>query len=539
MNSFDDKRAPADRFDGRFETYEPPVSPTPSPRPSSAQAPTEPQKPVSSRTGLSETLLAWGMLLVSLFFVEMRAFSEHPLGVLLAMLAISLVGWIYLRKSGIRRSRQSLLGGVLFLLLTLSFFTNGNAGLRGWILFLLLLSIPFRALDAAGLAEQGLFSLRVFWHALRSLILLPFRGVARFFSSLFKWDTPSSQKTGRAILWGLLGLVTALIPTAIIVLLLSYDKLFTDMLGQIFSFRRFGRTLLSLILAPALAMLLFSALHTAKRAAKREIPLPDRSPSVGFLPCALLCGAVTPILLVYILFFISQMPYYLSAFTGVLPEGLTFADYAKDGFFQLCAVSAINALLLLGFSLFMQKGGAARNILKTIYSSILSLLTLVLIATALSKMALYIRSYGLTQKRVYASWLMLLLAALFVAALIRQFVRRFPLAPVLAVTILVFLLVIALLNVDGLIATYNVNAYLSGALPEVDVAMLRDEIGISAAPALVKLEQSLSAIPAPSAEQSLLLSSVRNTLDGMRKTLSETSFFGLSLPTILAKIAVG
>ena len=75
------------------------------------------------------------------------------------------------------------------------------------------------------------------------------------------------------------------------------------------------------------------------------------------LPRALLCAAVTPILAVYVIFFISQWSYYVSAFTNVLPADLTYAAYAREGFFQLCGVSALNAAMLLLFNLLIRKNG--------------------------------------------------------------------------------------------------------------------------------------------------------------------------------------
>jgi hypothetical protein len=282
----------------------------------------------------------------------------------------------------------------------------------------------------------------------------------------------------------------------------------------------------------AVATIIFGSLYGTKARADRKADIGCESFKIdlGILPRALLCAAVTPILAVYVLFFISQWSYYVSAFTGVLPEGLTFANYARSGFFQLCAVSGINAILLLLFNILIKKTDKKRDPLRSIYSAVISLFTLVLIATALSKMMLYIDSFGLTQKRVYASWLMLLLAAVFIIVLIGQLFHRIPIFSVIAVTAIIFFALIAIPNVDGMIASYNVSAYLSGDLATVDVYAAED-LGASAVPALARLREELLAAPITKDTESLLRE-INYALLRMRSEIcmSPRGLFGFNIP---------
>ena len=506
------------------------LAPTKEPKVASAKAP---------KKTLADLLFAWGSFLLFWFLMQMRAFSAHPFGVFLALLALSAAGAFYLRASHIRQSKQSLLLGILLGILAISIVTNGNPVIRGLVITFLLLSFPFRIFNAAGLADNGLFSDRLLANVLHSFDQLPLRHLKSFFASLFVWKGTASQKAGRMILWTLIGIFAALIPTLIIVALLSYDKLFTDLLERMFTFENLNlRSVFSPILAIPFAAVFFGMFYAAKRYANGEDTLRQQTLRTDFLPCALLCGAATPILAVYVIFFISQTPYYLSAFTGILPEGITYADYAKEGFFQLCAVSAINAILLVSFSVLMQRGGRVRDALKKIYASLISVMTLILIATALSKMALYISTYGLTQKRVYASWLMILMAICFIAVLIRQAVSKFPLVTVLALTVLILVLLIVLINADALIASYNVNAYLDGKLPEADVQMMQEELGISALPSLVRLRDALADLPSPTQEQTALLQSTEAAIATLEKSLPEASFFSFSVPNFRARNAL-
>ena len=49
---------------------------------------------------------------------------------------------------------------------------------------------------------------------------------------------------------------------------------------------------------------------------------------------------------VYAVFFVMQGGYIFGAFSRTLPEGMTVAQYARQGFFELCRVMALNLVLL-------------------------------------------------------------------------------------------------------------------------------------------------------------------------------------------------
>ncbi len=59
---------------------------------------------------------------------------------------------------------------------------------------------------------------------------------------------------------------------------------------------------------------------------------------------------------------VSQLAYFFSAFSGMLPEGqgFTSAAYARRGFFELTAIAAVNILLLLLVLLLAKRGPTGR-----------------------------------------------------------------------------------------------------------------------------------------------------------------------------------
>lgn len=418
-------------------------------------------------------------------------------------LILLVLGYLFCRFGGRDYPVLNLFYETLLLTATVWYF-GGRLPRRSWLLLMLGLILGLSQL----LTDNGtvqffsrffgycLWAVGVFYasdngtgrlliEGFKAAVLLPFVRLGAFFSAAFQGGK-SWIKTALLFLGGL---VAALIPVAIVGALLSYDEAFAGLLKKLFSddpLNALALRLSALIWGMALAVLAMSIVRASREHRLSGVLTQEKTKALGlrlrFLPEVMGAAMVVPLLLLYGLFFFSQLPVYTAAFTGVLPEGYTYAGYAREGFFQLCAVCAINALLCLGLSMFTKKG---RLVMKGLLL-VLCLCSLVLGATACSKMVLYIGSYGLTPKRVYASWAMVLLMGGFLLALVGAVVKKLPLVKCL--TVLFFLLFggLCLVNTDGRIADYNVTAYEQGRLPLVDMKALT-ELGDAAVPAAARL----------------------------------------------------
>ena len=115
----------------------------------------------------------------------------------------------------------------------------------------------------------------------------------------------------------------------------------------------------------------------------------------------------------YLLFMGFQAKYLFSACVGVLPESFTYAEYARQGFFELCGITAFNVILLLVMNSCARTMARENKVLSAINVAF-SMLTILLLVTAMSKMGMYIAAYGFTIKRIQASvfmiWLFLVLS---------------------------------------------------------------------------------------------------------------------------------
>ena len=139
----------------------------------------------------------------------------------------------------------------------------------------------------------------------------------------------------------------------------------------------------------------------------------SRLPKLRTVPAGIWAAALGLFSALYLVFFFVQGRYLFGAFTRTLPESFTVAEYARQGFFELCRVMAIN------FTLFWLVTRTARQEQKLIRWMAAALLvqSMLFAVIAISKLALYIDCFGLTPLRVQSTWLVCVLLLGCVCAL--------------------------------------------------------------------------------------------------------------------------
>ena len=171
------------------------------------------------------------------------------------------------------------------------------------------------------------------------------------------------------------------------------------------------------------------------------------------MPNTAVTTAILIVCAIYLLFIGLQGKYLFSAFAGIRPENFTYAEYARRGFFELCQIAALNLVLLLGANLFSRKGKESSAVLRWL-NVLLSVLTLLLILTAMSKMVLYIAAFGLTIKRVLTMVFMIWMAVVFTLVIVRQW-RTFPMVRISVITGAVLYCMLCVLPVEYMMDSYN------------------------------------------------------------------------------------
>ncbi|MGW3890934.1 DUF4153 domain-containing protein [Micromonospora chokoriensis] len=167
--------------------------------------------------------------------------------------------------------------------------------------------------------------------------------------------------------------------------------------------------------------------------------------------------------------------------------GLTYAEYARGGFWQLLAVTALTLLVIAVAARRAPKATRADRLLVRVLLGALTALSLVIVASALYRMQVYADAYGATRLRLVVATIELWLGLLFVLVGVAVVRLRADWLPRLVIgTAVLALLGLAVVNPDRLIAERNVDRYLQTG--RLDVGYLSG-LSADAVPALVRLPE--------------------------------------------------
>ena len=264
----------------------------------------------------------------------------------------------------------------------------------------------------------------------------------------------------------------------------SADAFFKDLLGDAIPFGAsdvFSHLFLAFVFAWLIGGFLWSALlwpRPTPPAARANAAIP-----FGKIEVAVVFGLLDALFLA----FVAVQFRYLFGGEGRVEASstLTYAQYARHGFFELVTVAALVApVVLAGHWLLV---GRARR-LYAVLAGLLVVLVVVVMVSAVQRMRLYTDAYGLTELRFYTmafmAWLLLVFAWLSFTVLRGQR-DRFPLGA--AVTGLAVLVALNVANPDGMIASRNLDARGDRPLDVNYVGQLSDD----AVPAILSHLQSL------------------------------------------------
>lgn len=427
---------------------------------------------------LTDSICAWVCLVLGFIFTRYVCGYAGGLWGGIFWAAVGALGAVYVRLKSLKTTPMQI---VVFMIaelfcITPIFCANGFVNtLAAMFSFALIFYL------AVSISGAALFGKHFVLDALSGVIARPFMSFThspRAALGLFKGG--KDGKGSRTAVYVLLGLLIAIPLTVVVfVLLVLSDSVFENIMDNFFSsFANISFALFwQIVFAVPVGMYLFGALFSSSKPAWTYS---EEAPVYRFLPAPIAYTAVTPICFFYLIYIITQLGYFTAAFGGELPEGYSYSEFARRGFFELCVVVVINlCVITLMQALVKRHDGDRRPKTLRAYTIIISVFTLLLIASALSKMIMYIGEFGMTQLRVYTSWFMILLALVFVMIIVLQ-IREFAFWKVLFAAFTVMMGVLCFGNIDGAIARYNVNAYMSGALEEFDfTAMI--PLGASAA----------------------------------------------------------
>jgi hypothetical protein len=195
--------------------------------------------------------------------------------------------------------------------------------------------------------------------------------------------------------------------------------------------------------------------------------------------------ALGSLVLLFAAFVAVQLRYFFGGDALVqVTAGLSYADYARRGFFELVAVSALVLPVLLSANVLLRRENrAAEQVYRSLSFTLLGLLGIIMYS-AVARMRLYQGMYGYSIDRLYATVFMAWLAvvfAWFAVTVLRGREKRF-LAGVVA-SAWGFLAALNVGNPAAFVARANIARAAQGK--ELDVRYLAN-LGADAAPALTR-----------------------------------------------------
>ncbi|WP_373466661.1 DUF4153 domain-containing protein [Streptomyces umbrinus] len=207
-----------------------------------------------------------------------------------------------------------------------------------------------------------------------------------------------------------------------------------------------------------------------------------------------------------------QLAVLFGGYDAVLEKtGQTYAEYARQGFWQLLLVTLLTLLVIVFALRWAPRDSSGDWTLVRAVLGTLCVLALVVVASAVRRMDMYVAAYGLTRLRISVVtvelWLGLVIVLIMAAGVWgARWLPRAVLASA-AAGVLAF----GLMSPDALIAERNVQRYEAKGSFDLDYAR---GLSADAAPALDKLDEPL---------RSCALQSIAQDLEGADKSWYATS----------------
>ncbi|WP_223635612.1 DUF4153 domain-containing protein [Corallococcus sp. EGB] len=197
------------------------------------------------------------------------------------------------------------------------------------------------------------------------------------------------------------------------VLLESADGVFSSTMRRLLSFDLdLGRLMVRGVGVAFSACVAAGVLgHALRRRAIKErgdAELAPATPRLGFVEALTLIFAVNALFFVFAAF---QVAYLFINDASSPASGYSFAEYARRGFFELVVVSTLTLVLVLALERWTRRATRAAQTVFRASTSLMVVLTLVILASAMRRLSLYEDAFGYTLLRVHTHVFMVALAA--------------------------------------------------------------------------------------------------------------------------------
>lgn len=442
------------------------------------------------------------LIFASVFiFIDFAVLHGFNFGFTLSFFIMFAVFTAYLWNGKARPSLFSCLCGLLSLAGSVTFTLSRDIFVNFIMVFLVAALFTVYVFGISGSFRSKEGSVKMLADILYGTGVSPFSNLSPAIKAV--GNTSSKNKN---LTYGMIGVALS-VPVLLVVipLLVSGDAAFRGLISAIGE--NIGEYVGVFVLALIFAPYAFSYAFTRKNALDIKMNEGKKCKSLRIVPNAVSVSFLCVISLTYVIYLFSQLAYFFSAFSGILPEGYEYSAsvYAREGFFEMFAICVINIALICAVNIFSKKESAGKHsaALK-IVECFISLFSLLILITAMSKMVLNVEIFGLSKYRLLVSLLMLMLAVMILFFVLHIFLPKISyMQPIILVCSALFI-AFSFADMDKLVAMYNVNAYNSGKLDTVDVNYLNDYLSESAVPYIIAVAQGDDKDFAAQAERNII-----------------------------------
>ncbi|WP_147445150.1 DUF4173 domain-containing protein, partial [Corallococcus sp. CA053C] len=246
--------------------------------------------------------------------------------------------------------------------------------------------------------------------------------------------------------------------------------------------------------------------HALRRRAAKEwgdAEVEPATPRLGLIEALTLILTVDALFLLFAGF---QVAYLFIGDASSPASGYSFAEYARRGFFELVVVSMLTLALVMALTRWTRRESPAAQAVFRAGTSLMVVLTLVILASAMKRLSLYEDAYGYTLLRLYTHVFMVALGAALAWRAVTLWWRMERFAVGAFATALGAVIALNVINPEAFIARHNLERH--SRTGTLDVELL-SRLSADAVPALLPALAFLS-----ESDAALLL-------DGHRDRLSQ------------------
>ena len=419
-----------------------------------------------------DKIMLIGNAILALVATECMFYGGFGIGFVITVLAYLGCHFYYCKYTKVATSQCAKRLMIPIILTTLCFLLFNNMLLK-FFNFLFLVGLLLMHGVATFKTKEDL--LNGYWlkKVMAYSFTLPFYDVDKPFVVLKQYTNEGKKKKFTVLGKVALGIIIGL-PFLIMMLniLMSADTAFAavshlimDRFNSIETNWSIGRGIIFVILFFLGYSYFYGLIHREEQIAQQGVIASTERTKIK-LDFVMVATFMTLLSLLYVGYCLSQLVYLVSAFRSILPEGYSLAEYARSGFFESQPIALFNLGVIMVFGMATRTDTPGKKKYATAIISFITGFTFFIIICALSKMVLYMRTYGLTLKRVYVAWFLVLMIFVILIFFVKVVFNKIHLVKMLFIVFTTMYLGLNYANADYFIAKYNVKLYETGVVDE-------------------------------------------------------------------------